>query len=906
VSAPELIGRARELSAIERSLERASDGLGGIALVGEPGIGKSALWAEGVRLAERRGMAVFSARPVDAEAGLAYAALADLLDAVPREALGGLPEPQRAALDATLLDVAPPAGGIDERAVCAGVLSLLRSLAAERALVIAIDDYQWLDSPSARAVAFVARRLRSEAVALLLTCRSGPALDGGVFSALAPGSLEQVPVGPLSVAGLHHLFKLRLGRSFPRTTLIRIAAVSAGNPFYALEIARALEPGTGDGAQLPMPDSLSRVVEARLERLPEATRQALLIAACLAAPTVASVDADALAEAEREGIVVIAGTRVRFAHPLYAAAVYRLAGDARRRTAHRTLAEAVAEPEERARHLALACAAPDAAAAAELEAAASAAAARGAPSVSAELLELAVGLTPDDDVEARLRRTLALGDRLFECGSTGHARRALEAAVQQAPAGGARSEALFRLGWVVQAEGDWLAGAELLEEALVAAEDPRLVGQIHALLADIHRTDPPRAIAHAEQALALLDETTDPGVHANLLQHLAEVKLLCGQGADHALIERSLPLQRQTNVWELTQLGAAWARGFDDFETARDRFEELIASYEERGIEPELPSALAHLATIELLAGRWERCEALALESLELSEQIEQPISGCLARYPLAGLLAHRGRTDEARELVAATLELIAGQPEQILRAQALAVLGFIELSLERAEPALEALEAADAELESIGWHEPFHYRFYGDQVEAAVALGALERAHALVERLEGSAARVPRPWIRVVAARGRALLLAPDDPAGAVEAIERALEAHASLDMPFERARTLLIAGQIHRRHKHKRLAAEALGAALDAFVALDAPLWAARARTELARTRTRRAPDTLTPTELAIARLAAEGLTNGLIAQRVFVSPKTVEANLGRVYRKLGIAGRAQLDRALADRRD
>ena len=716
-------------------------------------------------------------------------------------------------------------------------------------------------------------------------------------------AVTTLPIGPLSVAGLHALFKARLGRSFTRPTLIRIARVTAGNPFYALEIARELERAPETAAALPLPESLSRLVEARLERLPAATRAQLLRAACLAAPTLSMLDPVALDAAESADVVVLEGERVRFTHPLYAAAIYRLAGEPRRRREHGRLAAEVADAEERARHLALSCARSDAGVADALEEAATMATARGAPSVAAELLELAIGLTPAAADAARWRRRLALGDRLFDCGSTARARTVFEPLVAGAPPGGDRSEALLRLGWVTQAEGDWVAGGRLLERSLAEAVDPGQVGRIHALLADVHRTDPPRAIEHAERALALVDADTEPGVHANLLQHLAEIKLLSGQGADHALIERSLPLQRQTNVWELTQLGAAWARGFDDFATARRRFRELIEAYEERGLEPELPSALAHLATIELMTGDWEGCERDAREALELAEQIEQPVSACLARYPLAHVLAHRGRIEDARALLDTTLAVIADQPEEILRAQALAVLGFIELSLDRAAEALEALDAADRELERIGWREPFHFRFYGDQIEAAVALGRREHASALVERLESSAARIPRPWVAAVAARGRAMLLAAEDPAAAAAALERALAVHETLEMPFERARTLLVAGLIHRRHKRRRLAADALVEALAAFEALGAPLWAERARAELARTRTRRAPATLTPTELAIARLAAAGLTNGAIAERVFVSRKTVEANLARAYRKLEIRSRAQLDRALTD---
>jgi ATP/maltotriose-dependent transcriptional regulator MalT len=467
-----------------------------------------------------------------------------------------------------------------------------------------------------------------------------------------------------------------------------------------------------------------------------------------------------------------------------------------------------------------------------------------------------------------------------------------------------RGEALFRLGWLLLLEGDRELGARVVESALQWATEPGLAGRIHVLLADARRTGLSNAIAHGQQALALLDPDEDPDAYACALELLAEAKVLAGLGADHELIERSRRLRRHADPWEANHVGGSWAAGMDDFETARRRYHELIEAYDESG-GPDgfLPSALARLAMVELWTGRWDRAEGHARRALDLAEQTEQPVSACLARYPLAFVLAHRGRAGEARALIADSLAFLGDRPEPILRVQACSVLGFLELSLGDAAAAAPLLDEADQRLESIGWREPFSFRFYADQAEAAIELGELERAEVLVGRLEASARRIPRPWIGGVAARGRGLLRAAHgDLDGALLALERARAEHAQLDIPFERARTLFTLGRLRRRQKQKRAAREALTEALALFGSLGAELWAERAAGELGRVGLRTSSRTdLSETERRVAELAADGLSNREVAERAFVSPRTVEGVLTRVYRKLGVRSRSSLARAL-----
>ena len=255
---------------------------------------------------------------------------------------------------------------------------------------------------------------------------------------------------------------------------------------------------------------------------------------------------------------------------------------------------------------------------------------------------------------------------------------------------------------------------------------------------------------------------------------------------------------------------------------------------------------------------------------------------------------AHLGRAVDAR--AAATID------EPVVQMLWDRILGLADLAAGDYTAATTRLAAAVATRERIGFREPAIWRIEGDAIEAAVGVGDLDSARAVVAGLEGAAARSGIPWNRAVAARCHGLVLAAEGGIdGAADALDRALEEHDACPMPFELARTLLVAGQVRRRLKQKRQARELLARAAELFDGLGARQWGERAREEHARTATRSAPTELTPTELRIARLAASGLTNDAIAAKAFVSRKTVEANLGRVYRKLGIKTRAQLARAL-----
>ncbi|HEV8462734.1 MAG TPA: hypothetical protein VGQ38_18750 [Gaiellaceae bacterium] len=342
------------------------------------------------------------------------AALGDLLENVGDEILATLPLPQRTAIDVALLR-AEAGRAPSRRLVGTGLLSILRGLSRDGRVLLAVDDAQWLDPPTAAALEFAVRRLAVAPLRVVVSLRSDAERPGFVL-AIDDARLRRMSLGPLSVAALQRIIVDRLGVALPRPLLVRIAQASGGNAFYALEIARLLAAGGAErSAPLPVPDDLRALVTRRIASLPAPTREALLEASALARPHRGAVDADALAPAERAGLVTVAGDgQISFTHPLFAAAVYGAASQTELREVHARLAEEVADLEERARHVALATSAPDPVAARVLDAAARSARARGAPDSAAELAELALRLTADPAESDE--RLLALADDLHLAG----------------------------------------------------------------------------------------------------------------------------------------------------------------------------------------------------------------------------------------------------------------------------------------------------------------------------------------------------------------------------------------------------------------------------------------------------------------------------------------------------------
>ncbi|HEY2305304.1 MAG TPA: LuxR C-terminal-related transcriptional regulator, partial [Streptosporangiaceae bacterium] len=805
------------------------------------------------------------------------------------------------------------AGGIDldPRAVGTGLTALLGLIESDGPLMLAVDDAQWLDPASARALGFALRRLDDRQLRLVTAVRTeGPTGQRtGAFAAVAASldrqTITRIEVGPLSVAAIHQMFARTLGSSFARPVLVRVHRAAGGNPFYALEIGREVQRlGVPPPSQpLPIPGDHRDLALLRLQRLPQATRDVLARVAAMARPSTADLDLDALAPAEVAGIVrVRPGGRAEFTHPLFASALHSSLPEASRRRLHRDLAERAASPQERARHLALAADGPDEATAAALDEAAAAAAAHGAADVAVELTELARNLTPPGDTAALVRRETELAERRYFAGDPTGARHELERSLAALPAGEDRARVLLELGSLLWVQGESEQGLALMSQALGEAEIRALRAKIHSRISS-QADDADISVEHGEAALALLDEHEDPILYCFALHNLALFKLYSGRGADHAAIEKGMALQRDLAAWEMSTVPAFWARNFDDFGTARQRFEDILRAFREQGDEATVSGVLTHLARLEVMTGHMDRARLLVSEALDLAEQTEQETYLHMALCAQGYLCAYAGELTQARAACEQILDRLGTHPDDILEGMARAVLALVALSAGDLAEADRQLTRAQQIEELAHNREPASNRFHPDHAEAVIGLGDLGRAETLVQRMEERASALPRPWILAVSARSRGLLHAARGDLGqALADYQRALAAHQALDMPFELGRTLLALGRLLRRRNERHRAQECLARAAEAFDAAGTPLWAAVAREELGRAQGRRGSrEQLTPTERRIAELAASGLRNHEIATRLFLSHKTVEANLSRVYGKLGIRSRTEIAHGL-----
>ena len=647
-----------------------------------------------------------------------------------------------------------------------------------------------LDSPRLQIVATI----RTDAA----TSRADgalPLLESAVDSA---AQLRQ-QVGPLTVAAVHQMFQQALGRSFARPVLARIHRAAGGNPFYALEIGReVIRRGVpAPGRPLPVPDDHRELAQLRLRRLPRTTRHVLAIVAASSRASALDLDLEALAPAERAGIVrVQSDDRVEFTHPLYGSALYSALTEAARRSLHRELAGSATSPEERARHLAIAADGPDRETAEALDRAAAAAGARGAADAAVELIALACRLTPADDQENLVRRQLELAERRYFAGDPTGARHELERSLRSLPAGQDRARVLLELGSVVWVQGEGDMAIAHMTQALAEAETDALRARIHSRIA-AQSDDADIAVQHGEAALALLDEHEDPVLYCFALHNLALFRLYAGHGADHAAIEKGMQLQHDLAAWEMSTVPAFWARNFDDFDMARARFRDILRAFREKGDEATVTGVLTHLSRIEAMTGRMERARELADEALDLAEQTEQKTYIQMALCAKGYVCAQAGDLSLALAACEQVLRRLGTPPDLILEGMARAVLGLVALSEGNLAAADAQLTRANEIEDLMHNREPATNRFQADHAEAVIGLGELGRAEPLVQRLEARAEALPRPWVLAVSARCRGLLnAARGDLDRAAADYERALKAHRSLDMPAERGRTLLAAG--------------------------------------------------------------------------------------------------------------
>jgi len=914
-----VMGRQPELARIDAFLAGIPVGAHALVIDGEPGMGKTTLWLAGLDGASSRDWRILAAHPSEAEATFAYAAIGDLLQGTDDDALALLPEPQRRALRVALLRDEPEGGAPDPGVVAVSFLNALRGLARAGPTLVAVDDVQWLDSPSALAIGFAIRRLGSEPIGFLLARRiEGPAgLPLGLDRPPAGATLERMAVGPLGLGAIGDILQGRLAVTFPRATLHRIHATSGGNPLFAIELGRTLGnelTSVEAGMDLPLPDELMSLLGRQLESLPAATQDALAIVAALAYPTVELVTQAAQRPAERAlqpavdaHVIAVEDSRIRFTHPLRAAAARSRTSPGRRRGIHARLASVVTDPEERARHLALAATGPDEATAAALEEAARRAGARGAPASASELAALAGRLTPPDRLDDIRRRGLAEAVWRSRTGDPLGARPLLENLLASSPPGPVRAEVLSVLGWDY-INIDFRTALDLLRDAVSeAGDDDRMRMRCEHYLAgilDLLGEDYAEVGLHIRAMLEAAERLEDEAGLAGALGFVVQNDQRRTGHAPAELIERVRALEPAMRnevpvlTWPTRGLAemASWT---DDLAAAIAQFDWFCQQALERGEETSRIIYTAELIVVECAAGEWQRALAHADEGLALTIAASQVAFQAITLAGRALAEAHLGDTQAARRDADDAVRLAA--PRGVLLAERVAAwaLGILELSLGNHAAAHEQLGPLVEGRRIAGVGEPGDMRFVSDEVEALIGMGLLAEAEAMLDWYEGLARTIGRAFAVAACDRCRGLLHgARGEIDAAVAALEASRDRYATIADPFGQARTLLALGTIQRRALRRSSARETLEAAAKLFEGLGAKLWAARARAELARIGGRQAVgDELTPSERQVADLVAEGRTNREVAAALVLSERTVEGHLSRIYAKLQVRSRTEL---------
>jgi DNA-binding CsgD family transcriptional regulator len=782
-----------------------------------------------------------------------------------------------------------------------GVASLgaLRALAASTTTVLAMDDVQWLDPPSGAVISFALRRLEDDSLAVLLARRS---TESSTLE-LKPDEVELVQVEPLSIGALHRVIVDQFGAAYSRPVLRRLHETSGGNPFFALELARALErrgERLHSGDDFPVPSSLEELVSDRLDALSPAGRRTVAVAGLLARPTTSEVGlGPALDEALAAAILERDNDGLAFTHPLLAAAARASLTPEESRSLHAELADLVTDEAERVRHRALAADTPDERAAGAAERAAQAAAARGEHSTAAYLLQLALSVTPPDALESERRRSFQLAHELIALGERDEPLALLQRLASELPPGGDRSDALLELGLL--RDDDLTCAVDLTREALAEADSDSRRAAAHAGLSGLTLQLGETAVAreHARRAVELGSE---PGFAANAFAHELLLDTLAGAHVPEEVVQRALRLDKRltSNLAYPVPLSVGLLRMYtDQHDDARGLLRSMLERLEER-VESTLAPRL-HLAELEVRAGRYEEADRQAAEALADAEQRADVTGTHAALYAAALVDAHRGRDEQARARAEQAVALAREAGDWIFECQAVAVLGFLELSLERPAEAVAILEPLARRLVDAGLGDPSVWvGALPSAVEALIAIGELERARPLLATLEAQGAALSGPWTRARAARAAGLLAAAegrDDDA--VAAFEAAL---GEAEIPFERGRTLLALGAVQRRMRQRRLARGTLEEAKRIFDELGAELWAEQTAGEIARIGGRApAADGLTPSEQRIADLVAAGKTIKEVAAILVVTDRTVESTLTRIYRKLDVRSRTELARKL-----
>lgn len=879
-----IYGRDREMATLRDFVEGRDPVL---VLAGSAGAGKTALWEAGCDLAADAGHRILDVRASDAEVSLAFVGLVDLLDGLEPAAFDGLSTPQRTAIDVALLRAEPSGRAPEAHIVGLALVNVLRALAASGPVLVAIDDVQWLDAPTADAFTFAARRLGDVPVRLLMTERTGAVETP--FRLPAEGI--RIEVGTLDADALGHLLHERLGLSLPQATLAELERVSHGNPLFALEVGRVLRKNgvPHAGQPLPHPELVEDLVESRVDELPEDVHRVVLAIALSARPRASElnkvVGEDAMHAAQLDGAVAEDRDRLRPAHPLLGAAAVRSASPAQKRAVHAELADVARDDHRRAHHRALAADEPDAQLCAYLASAAGLAGSRGRTAEAVALAEHAVRLCPADSW-TRPTRVLELAEHLARVGDGDRLTELLRAELPALddPSDRASAHLLLCDGRDVETFQDL---DDLLEQVLaqvdIAPETrARALARRAAAVASVRVERLAEAETWAQEALDL-SRGTWPEVQHDALHSLACVRLLRGLPLEAlaaeaaSLDDRPSQLHRSVDLLVADRLAC---RG--QIADARARLTRMIEIADETGYEVSAAAVRERLTALDLRAGL------------------------CTGGGALAAAL--RGEPDEADSLAREAAERAGqtGARAEVLEAWRAQGIG----ALAAGDPARAVghLSRVWDHMRTEHIEQPGYFPVAADLTEALIAVDRTADADEVTAQLADFGARYDHAWALVSAQRGTALanLARGVDEDAAALSLAAAARRYEELGLRHDMARTLLALGRAQRRRRKWADARAALTESAEVFSALGADGWAGIARGALDRVGARRPqsdPSALTPAERRVAELAAAGHPNKAIAQNLVVSVSTVEAHLTRVYAKLGVRSRAQLAARMND---
>ncbi|MFI9827589.1 ATP-binding protein [Streptomyces sp. NPDC051913] len=917
-----VIGREEVFSQAREQLVRG----GSVLLHGPAGIGKSTVLRA---LAADNGdsaRTVLRCSATESESHLPFLALADLLGLVLDEVSGKLPAAQRTALESALTGRGESTLQRDGLALRLAVLSALRALAAEGPVLIVADDVQWLDSASAELLGFAARRLGDTPVRMLCAVRTEGQEYDRHLRASPPDTLA-LRVNPLSRTQVSELLGHRGYTGLPRSTVRDIHRTSGGNPLFALELGRALSENPTPprpGEPLPVPTSLRTLVLNRLEMLSDEARRTLLVASAGARPTPALLRAAGRENAEAETAQAAAlgllatepeGPAVRFAHPLISAALYAEAPAHERRAAHAALSKAASDPIERARHLALATTGTDPDTADSLAEAASLARDRGAPSVAASLGLLAARHTPAEaDPDAR---RLQAAEDAITAGELDLARDIARDVLTRATVPAERVRA-----WIIVIDTAGHAMTEVdsvFPQALAdAGDDPQLLALIHyqltwrAVLVD---GDFDQAREEAAHSAALAARAGDRYNELMALAFQAQIETLMGHPDAPATIKRALKEPQDPRV-SCHHNGAGYSRFrwlimSDQLAEARATVTALLREVQRTGAVESEVHFLRGVAETELRSGHCGRALDLARESLMMARDTG---IGEVASAVLTSLgEASGGDVERALELAREAVAHAEEDGDQMYVSRALTALGYAQLVAGDAEAAVRSLRRVRELEQGLGITDPARGRWQGDLAEALVRTGELREAQDVIEVTREQALRLGRESVLAVLDRAEGLLRAArGEHEAALAQLTSVQDRLAKLGYGLEEARTAFALAQLRTRRPGPTSFDEAARLfrrcrALPWLRQVDAATVVPATEPEppAAPAPTTDALEGLAAMERQVAALVMEGATNREIAARLFISVKTVEATLTRVYRKLGIRSRVDIVRLAAGRR-